>query len=242
MSNGFPTTQWTLVRAAGDGRGTRSRLALEALCSAYWYPLYAYARRRGYDPDRAGDLTQAFFAHLLEGEGFHGLDPEKGRLRSFLLASIRNFLGHERDRELAAKRGGDARIVALEVEDAERRFDLEPADTLTPEDLFERRWGLTLMERAMARLEAEGESGGRPEVFRALKPYLTGCESASYREVAAELEMSVGAVKVAVHRLRQSYGRLLRQEIAETVVDARHVDDELRYLLLEIRPWQAGPS
>ncbi len=239
MSSRFATTQWSVVLAAGDGNDTRARQALETLCNAYWYPLYAYARRRGYDPDQAGDVTQAFFADLLERQALRGLDRDKGRFRAFLLASIRNFFSHQRDRDEAAKRGGGAHTVSLDAEEAERRFNLEPAAELTPEQVFERRWGLTVMERAMARLKAQVESGGRPQLFAALKPYLTGGADASYREVAAELEMSVGAVKVAVHRLRRSYGRLLRQEIAETVADPAQVDDELRYLLTRIRPWQA---
>lgn len=239
MSPRFATTQWSIVLAAGHGGDTHARQALETLCNAYWYPLYAYARRRGYDPDRARDVTQAFFTDLLEREALRGLDPAKGRFRAFLLASIRHFFAHERDREQAAKRGGDAHTVSLDAGEAERRFDLEPQADLTPEQVFERRWGLTVMERAMARLKTQIESSGRPEIFAVLKPYLTGADNASYCEVAAGLSMNVGAVKVAVHRLRQSYGKLLRQEIAETLVDPSEVDAELRYLLTMIRPWQA---
>lgn len=238
MSLRFATTQWSVVLAARDGRQPQARQALEILCNAYWYPLYAYARRRGYDSEQARDVTQAFFADLLEREALRSLDPEKGRFRAFLLASIRNFLSHERDREQAAKRGGGTQTVSLDVTEAERRFSLEPAAELTPEQLFERRWGLTVMERAMIRLKTQIESSGRPQLFTALKPYLTGSESASYDKVAQELSMSVGAVKVAMHRLRQNYGRVLRQEIAETVADTSEVDDELRYLLSQIRPWQ----
>lgn len=239
MSSRFATTQWSVVLAARGGENTHARQALETLCDAYWYPLYAYARRRGYDPDQARDVTQAFFADLLERQALHRLDPEKGRFRAFLLASIRNFFSHERDRERALKRGGGLQTVSLDVDDAERRFDLEPVGDLTPDQLFERRWGLTVMQRAMGRLRTEMRSGGRPQLFDSLQPYLTGGDEAPYRQVAADNSMSEGAVKTAVHRLRQSYGRLLRQEIAETVVDPSEVDDELRHLLRVIRPLQA---
>ena len=239
MTSRFATTQWRVVLEASDENDTQARQALETLCNIYWYPLYAYVRHCGDDPDQARDVTQAFFADLLERKGLRGLDPEKGRFRTFLLASVRNFLSHERDRVRAAKRGGGMRTISLDADEAEQHYEQEPAAELTPDQLFERRWGLTVMERAMARLKAQIESGDRPRLFAALRPYLTGGDNAPYGEVAAELSMSVGAVKVAVHRLRQSYGRLLRQEIAETVVDPSEVDHELRYLLTSIRPWQA---
>lgn len=240
MSSRFATTRWSIVLAASDGQGTQSRWALGTLCHAYWYPLYAYARHRGYDPDRARDLTQGFFADLLERRALAGLGSEKGRFRAFLLASMRNFLSHVRDREQAAKRGGGTRTVSIDSKEGERRFSEEPMAGLSPRQLYERRWGLTLMERAMTCLkQAQGEHSVRLQRFAALKPFLTGGHGAAYREVAAELSMSVGAVKVAVHRLRRSYGELLRQEIAATVVDASEVDNELRYLLTTIRPWQA---
>lgn len=235
MSSRFATTQWSIVLAAGFGQDTRSRQALAILCDAYWYPLYAFVRRSGYDSEQARDVTQDFFADLLERRALRSVDPEKGRFRAFLLASIRHFVAHERGRQQAAKRGGGVRTVSLD--DGEARFDLE-ATALNPEQLFERRWGLIVMERAMARLKTQSESAGRAQLFAVLKPYLTGGSEASYHDVAETLSMQVGAVKVAVHRLRQSYGRLLRQEIAETVADASHVDDELRYLLTQVRPWQ----
>lgn len=235
----FATTRWSVVLEARDGEGVRARLALEFLCEAYWYPLYAYTRRRGYDAQRAQDLTQAFFADLLERDTLRAVDPEKGRFRSFLLASTRNFLAHDRDRRQALKRGGGVSTVSINQEEAEERFSVEPATELDPEQLFERRWGLLLMERAMDRLRSQLEDGGRSGLFQALQPFLTGTTQTSYREVAEELSMSVGAVKVAVHRLRRRYGELLRQEISQTVVDGTQVDDELRYLLTQIRPWQA---
>lgn len=236
MRSRFANTQWSVVLAAGAGKDTQTRQALDTLCQAYWDPLYAYVRRHGYDPDQACDVTQAFFADLHEREALRGLLPERGRFRAFLLAAIRHFLAHQRERELAAKRGGGMRTISLDANEQPIR---EPVTELTPEQVFERRWGLTVMERAMVRLKTQFESSGRPQLFAALRPYLTGSNTASYREVAAQLSISEGAVKVAVHRLRQRYGKLLRQEIAETVVDASQVDDELRYLLTRIRPWQA---
>ncbi len=152
MTPGFATTQWTLVLAAQDGTDTQARQALGDLCNAYWYPLYAYARRRGHDAESARDVTQAFFADLLERKALHGLDPAKGRFRAFLLASMRNFLSHERERTMALKRGGGSVTLSLDTADAERRFHQEPVAELTPDQIFERRWGLTVMERAMNRL------------------------------------------------------------------------------------------
>ncbi|NJL27469.1 MAG: sigma-70 family RNA polymerase sigma factor [Thermoanaerobaculia bacterium] len=239
MSSRFETTQWSVVLTArDDGDPCARRAALETLFTAYWYPLYAYARQCGCDLDEARDVVQSFFADLLERQALRTVDPEKGRLRSFLLVSLRNFLSHERGRTLAAKRGGHTPVVSFDTEEAAQRFDREQAAHLTPEQVFERRWGLTVMERAMSRLKTQIETGARPEMFERLKPYLTGGDHASYRTVAAELSMHVGAVKVAVHRLRQSYGKLLRQELAQTLADPSRVDDELRYLLSEIRPWR----
>lgn len=236
MSERFATTQWSLVLAARDGTEGEARKALESLCEAYWYPLYAYVRRRGHDAEEARDLTQAFFADLL-GRNFLGaVDRSKGRFRSFLLASLENFLSHARDEERALKRGGGVRPLPLETETAEARYRLEPAERLTPEVVFERRWGLTVMERAMERLQAE--SSDEPERFERLKPCLTGSDHAPYREIAEALGMSETAVKAAVHRLRQRYGRLLRELVAKTVADPAEVDDELRHMLGVVRPWQ----
>ena len=189
------------------------------------------------DPETARDLTQGFFADLLGRDFLEPVDPAKGRFRAFLLASLKNFLGHERERAQALKRGAGIPTLSLDAEDAERRFGREPVEKLTPEQIFERRWGLTIMERAMARLEAASSS--RAGQFDRLKGYLTGAEPAvAYREVAADLGLSEGAVKTAVHRLRQDYGRFLREEIAATIADPGDLDDELRHLLTVIRPWQ----
>jgi len=241
MAARFPTTQWSVVLAARAGGSTAGREALESLCGAYWYPLYAYARSRGHDAEAARDLTQGFFTHLLERDFLQPVAPEKGRFRAFLLASFKNFLSHERERAQALKRGGTTVTVSMDGGEAEGRYRLEPADRLTPEQLFERRWGLTIMERAMQRLETA--SASRPAQFDKLRGYLTGAEAdVAYREVAVELGLSEGAVKTAVHRLRKEYGRLLREEIAATLVDRDELDDELRHLLAVIRPWQRPPS
>jgi RNA polymerase sigma factor (sigma-70 family) len=240
MAARFPTTQWSVVLAARGSDSAEVRDALESLCGAYWYPLYAYTRSRGHDPETARDLTQAFFTHLLERDFLQPVAPEKGRFRSFLLASLKNFLSHERERTQALKRGGGVSTLSMDGEDAEGRFGREPVDRLTPEQVFERRWGLTIMQRAMERLEAAASS--RPEQFERFKGYLTGAEPAlAYREAAAELGLSEGAVKTAVHRLRKEYGRILREEIAATIAEPGDLDDELRHLLTVVRPWKETP-
>jgi len=236
----FPTTQWSVVLAARGHTSAEARAALESLCSVYWYPLYAYTRSRGHDPETARDLTQAFFAHLLEQEILRPVDPAKGRFRAFLLASLKNFLAHERERAQALKRGGGVPTLSMDGEDAEGRFRHEPVDRLNPEQIFERRWGLTIMQRAMERLEAA--SASRPGQFERLKGYLTDAEpTVAYRQAAADLGLSEGAVKTAVHRLRREYGLILREEVAATIADPEELDDELRHLLAVIRPWQAEP-
>ncbi|HEX2344230.1 MAG TPA: hypothetical protein VHI98_27410 [Vicinamibacterales bacterium] len=238
MGDRFATTQWSLVQAARDGTETEARRALEALCEAYWFPLYAFVRRRGHPAHEAADLTQAFFADLLGRPFLGSIDRSKGRFRSFLLASLEHFLSHEREKAAALKRGGGAHPFPLDTSGAETRYSHEPADQLTPERVFERRWGLTVMERAMERLQSE--SGENAERFERLKPCLTGTDHAQYREIADALGTTENAIKAAVHRLRQNYGRLLREEIAQTVADPDEVDDEVRHLLTVIRPWNDG--
>lgn len=227
----FATTRWSQVIAAGRAQTTASRDALAGLCAAYWYPLYAYVRRWGHDPDEAEDLTQEFFARLLEKHYLRDADPSRGRFRSFLLASLKHFLSNERDRAMAVKRGGRATIVALEVETAEGMYQLEPPDADTPEKVFERRWALLLLERTLARLRDEFASGGRAPLFSRLEGYLTGeRETVPYAVLAGELAMTEGAIKVAVHRLRKRFGALLREEIGDTVSDPAEIDDEVREL------------
>ena len=235
----WATTNWTQVLAARDAPTDASRLALEALCQGYWYPLYTFVRRQGLEAEDARDATQAYFAQLLENGYLEDYDPALGRFRVFLMASVRNFLSKERDKTRAWKRGGRADIVSLN-DDAEGRYRAEPGDRLTPEDVFERRWALTLLERVLGRLRQEHVAAGRAQEFERLKPFLTGDEPrAPYRDVAADLGMSESAVKTAVHRLRQRFGSALRSEIAETVAHPGEVDDEVRHLLGVLAPWGA---
>ena len=228
----FATTRWSLVLAAGSGSASSgAREALATLCETYWYPLYAFLRSRGYDADDAQDLTQAFFARVLEKQAISQADPARGRFRSFLLASLQHFAANQRDRNMAKKRGGGLPIVSLEIETAEGRFQMEPPTDETPERIFDRRWALTLLARVMSRLDAETSEAGRRAQFEGLRNYLTGDQPRlSYAETAAQLGISEGAVKVAVHRLRRQFRDLVRDEIAQTVASADEIDDELRYL------------
>jgi RNA polymerase sigma factor (sigma-70 family) len=228
-SSQFPTTQWTLVVAAGDPHRKEARSALISLCENYWYPLYAYLRRRGYVADQAQDLTQAFFTRILEGRYLDRANPEKGRFRSFLLTSLKFFVADEQDRHLALKRGGGT-LVSLEFSSGEERYQREPAHDETPERIFERRWALSVLERVVERLRMEFVQHGRPEHFERLKLLLLGQSDAPYAELAREMNTSEGALKVAIHRLRKRYRELFRQEIADTVADPSDVESELRYL------------
>ncbi len=228
-STNFPTTLWTVVLHAGRDEPAQAQAALAQLCQGYWYPLYSFIRRRGYSPHDAEDLTQAFFAHLLEKRGLGRVDPEQGRFRTFLLASLKNFLANDWDRAHALKRGGGQTIVSLEQESAESRYQLEPSHDLTPERHFERQWALTLLDQVLAALRDEYHSEGKGDLFEELKAALTG-QAGAYAEMAARLRRSEGAIKVAVHRLRHRYRELMRARIAETVGEG-DVEDELRHLL-----------
>jgi DNA-directed RNA polymerase specialized sigma24 family protein len=225
----FPTTRWTLVVAAGDPHEKEARSALVSLCENYWYPLYAYLRRRGYPADQAQDLTQGFFIRMLEGRYLDRADPEKGRFRSFLLSSLKFFVADEEDRDRAHKRGGGA-LVPLEFSSGEERYRREPAHDETPERIFERRWALSVLDRVVERLREEFVQHGRPEHFERLKIFLLGQSDAPYAALAREMNTSEGALKVAIHRLRKRYRELFRQEIADTVADPAEVESELRYL------------
>lgn len=238
----FQTTNWSLVLAARDEPSGAGRDALEALCDAYWYPLYACVRAWGYEAEESLDLTQGYFARLLEKDFLQDVRPEAGRFRSFLLASLKHFLSHEREKEQALKRGG-RRTLSLDTELAEDRFREEPAGQLTPEEIFERRWALTVLDRALDRLRGEVTARGERERFERLKQFLVEARPpSSYRDVAAELGMTEGAVKAAVHRLRRLLGQVLREEIAGTVAQAGDIDEEVRHLLGVLgRPAQAAP-
>jgi RNA polymerase sigma-70 factor (ECF subfamily) len=225
----FPTTRWTLVVAAGDAHRKEARSALISLCENYWYPLYAYLRRRGYPFDQAQDLTQEFFIRVLEGRYLNRAEPEKGRFRSFLLTSLKFFVADEEDRQRAHKRGGGV-VVQLEFSSGEERYQREPADDETPERVFERRWALSVLDRVVDRLRNEFVQHGRPEHFERLKVALLGQSDAPYAALAQELNTSEGALKVAIHRLRKRYRELFRQEIADTVAGPAEVESELRHL------------
>jgi len=228
----FATTQWTVVLAAAGAGSSAANRALAQLCQRYWYPLYAYVRRSGHATHEAEDLTQEFFARLLVKNSLADVDRDKGKFRSFLLASLKHFLANEYDRTQAQKRGGGHTIVSLNREDADSRYALEPFHDLTPEKLFERRWALAVLAQVFARLGDELATEGKQPLFERLKPFLTAEKSAlNYGDVGTELGMSEGAIKVAVHRLRRRYRELLRDEIGQTVSDPGEIDDEIRYLL-----------
>ncbi|UCE47110.1 MAG: sigma-70 family RNA polymerase sigma factor [Phycisphaerales bacterium] len=227
----FATTHWSVVLAAGEPESTRHRQALEALCRTYWFPLYVYLRRQGNDASQAEDYTQAFLAFLLEKRALSKADPKRGRFRSFLLASLKNFLANERARARAHKRGGDRKVLSLDIQNAERRYALKPVDELSPEKLFARSWALTVLDRTMSRLADEAKAAQKQQLFAGLKVYLTADKrSVPYRQMAAELSMSEGAVRVAAHRLRRRYRELLRDEIAQTVTTEEQIDQEIRDL------------
>ena len=225
----FPTTRWTLVVAAGEPERKEARSALVSLCETYWYPLYAYLRRRGYPADQAQDLTQEFFVRVLEGRYLDRADPEKGRFRSFLLTSLKFFVADEEDRQRAQKRGGGL-LAPLEFSSGEDRYQREPAHDETPERVFERRWALSVLDRVVEELRKEFVRHGRPEHFERLKVFLLGRADAPYTALAREMNTSEGALKVAIHRLRKRYRDLFRQEIADTVADPAEVESEIRYL------------
>jgi RNA polymerase sigma factor (sigma-70 family) len=228
----FVTTHWSVVLTAGRSDTTRAQAALEKLCRAYWYPLYAYVRRRGTPAEDARDLTQEFFARLLAQNWVANADRERGKFRSFLLGTMNHFLADEWDRARAQKRGGGVAPVTLQLDTAETRYGFEPADNTTPEGIFERRWALTLLEQVLNRLRAEFEQEGKADLFAALHPCLVGERTAQpYAELAAKLGVTESAVKSSVHRLRQRYRQLLRDEIAQTVAAPGEVDEELRHLL-----------
>ncbi len=227
----FATTRWTMVLAARGADDPSGRKAMEALCRAYWYPLYAYVRRSGYSSEDARDLTQAFFERLLEKNFLRLVTPEKGHFRSFLMMAMKRFLVGEWRKGRAAKRGGGAVPLVIQGGEAEERYAAEPLDTESPEILFDRRWALTLLERALGRLRLAYESTGRVEVYEKLKEFLTGDSGeATLAERAREAGMSESAARVAVHRMRKRFRAAFREELAETVTEERF-EQELEHLL-----------
>ena len=230
MADRFQDTRWSVVLSAARG-GDESKAALEWLCMSYWYPLYAYVRRRGHDSESARDLTQGFFVSLLERDALRSLDPKLGKFRAFLLASMNHFLSNEREREAALKRHAYVSARQIDLEGIERRYAGEPVAQFTPEALFESRWARTVLDRALKRLQEEHASVDKAELFRRLRGHLTG-EEPSYEALAADFGMTQGALRVTVHRLRRRLGAILRDEVAQTVSDPAEVDDELRGLLV----------
>ena len=227
----FTPTHWSVVVAARRNDSTHARVALEKLCRAYWPPIYAFVRRQGHNPHDAQDLTQEFFARLLAKNYLAEVDRSKGRFRSFLLASLKHFLANEWDKSQAQKRGGGQVLIPIDAATAETSFGFQPADNLTAEKIFERRWALTLLDQVLRRLRADYVRDGKEKLFEQLKTTLTEVSrTVAYAEMAARLDTTEGAVKVAVHRLRQRYRELLRAEIADTVASVGEVEEEIRNL------------
>lgn len=226
----FRTTRWSLVVRAARPDTADAREALAELCRSYWYPLYAYARRRGLSADDAQDAVQGFFARLLDKGDLEDVRREKGRFRAFLLSSLRHYLANERDRARTLKRGGGVATISIDAREADSRFRVEPEHDEDAEKIFERNWACTLLERTLERLEGEYAERDQQRLFDELKPALQGSAPEGYREIGERLELSEGAVKVAVHRLRQRYRAALREEIAHTVAGAEEIEDELRQL------------
>jgi RNA polymerase sigma-70 factor (ECF subfamily) len=231
----FATTRWSLVAAAGASGSEQAERALTELCAEYWYPLYAYVRRRGYDPEDAADLTQSFFVHLLEKDRLAVADPTRGRFRTFLLTSMKNFVNGEWRKRAALKRGGGVEMVPIDFDSAEQRYRIEPSHDLSPEAIYERRWALGLLDRAVEQLRLSYEQGGKGELFEALKGGLGhGDALLPYAELALRLGRSEGNLRSAVFRLRSRWRDQIRSLVAETVADESSVDDELQKLLASI--------
>ena len=233
--NQFHTTQWSLVLRAGQREDTQAQAALAELCERYWYPLYAYVRRQGHQPAEASDLTQSFFLRLLEQHGLSLADSERGRFRSFLLSAMNHFIANHWRAERTQKRGG-GKIASLSMnfDDGESRYSHEPSHEETAERIFERRWALTMLERAFVALREELSAAGKLNQFETLKVFLDDAANASYAQAAATLRMSEVAVRVAVHRLRDKYRHHLRSEVAQTVESTADIDQELAALLRAI--------
>ncbi len=227
---GFETTLWTVVLHAGQADSPQSQAALERLCHTYWYPLYAFVRRQGHAAEAAQDLTQEFFCRLIQKNYLQSADPNRGRFRSFLLSSLKHFLTNEWHRSQTQKRGGGVEIFSIEAEVAEERYAHEPTDTRTPESIFHQRWAQALVDQVMVRLREEFTEAGQAGRFNELHAFLLDDDAASQAEIAARLGISESAVKSALHRMRQRYGELFRDEIANTVASPGEVDEEIREL------------
>jgi RNA polymerase sigma-70 factor (ECF subfamily) len=228
----FATTHWSVVLAAGEAESPPAAEALEKLCRTYWQPLYVYVRRRGYGLEKAQDLTQSFFAHFLEKKSFSLADPARGRFRTFLLKSLQHFLTDDWKRAHRLKRGGGQVDIPWDIHTADDHYAAELAETMTPERAYEERWAMALLEQVLCLMREDYATAGKTRLFESLQEYLWGIEdSASYAQIAQILAMTEGAVRVAVHRLREQYRERLRTEVAHTVSNPNEVDDELRYLI-----------
>jgi len=228
----FATTHWSVVIAAGQGSAPAAEAALERLCRTYWFPLYAFARRQGNSPEDAEDLTQEFFSRLLEKNYLAKADPHRGKFRTFLLGSLRNFLINDWKRASRLKRGGDLEFLSIDVNAAEDRYAAEASDGFNPDAEYETRWAVTLIEQVLTALHQEFNAADKVRLFEELKGFIWGDKSASsYAEIAGKLNLSEGTVKVAVHRLRQRFRELLRAEVAQTVARPEDIDGELRHLI-----------
>ncbi len=228
----FASTRWSVVLAAGDLERDEPRIAITQLCETYWYPLYAYVRRRVDNVHEAQDLTQAFFSHLLEKQVIARADPNRGRFRAFLITALKNFLANEWKKARAEKRGGGKAELSLDFDSGESRYQIEPAHELTPEKLYERRWVLTLLDQVLESLRIELVEDGKAEHFEQFKGAITGeATPAEYQQAAETLEITSAAAKQAAYRLRKRYRQLFREEVARTVADESEVDDEIGRLL-----------
>ncbi|MBL8814895.1 MAG: sigma-70 family RNA polymerase sigma factor [Planctomyces sp.] len=227
----FSTTHWSVIVAAGASEQADAVAALEVLCRAYWSPLYEYARRKGYSPDNAADMTQAFFAVMLEKHYLKSADQSRGRFRTFLLTAFQRFLCNQSDREKAIKRGGSHSILSLDTLQSESYLSLHPVDTITPEQTYERRWAMTLLARVLHLLKQEMAARNRSELFEMCREYLLGDDNQSLASIAESLRMTESAVKVAVHRMRKRYRELLIQEVSHTLNDENDLNDEIQHLL-----------
>lgn len=232
----FATTHWSIVLMAGGGADSQAASALESLCKNYWYPLYAYVRRRGRGPEEAADLTQSFFAHILEGDFLKRAQRDKGRFRNYLLGAMNHFMADEAARDSRQKRGGGREIISLDALDAEERYRLEPADTLDADRIYVRRWAMTVLDQALRRLEAELIISGKEKLFERLQGFLMGEKGGgTYAAAGAELGMSEAAVKMSVTRLRSRCRELLRDTIAQTVTTPVEAEEEFRALIEALR-------
>ena len=232
----FTATRWTQVLLARGGKSTEARKALGELCQTYWYPLYAFIRRSGYTREDAQDLAQEFFARFLSRDWLSQVDESKGRFRSFLLAALKHFLANELDKARALKRGGPYRIISLDGVTAETRYQLEPAHLESPDKIFERRWAIQILDKALAALQQEYVQQGKGMVFDSLKDCLAGSrESVPYAELAPQLGVAIGTLKVMVHRFRSRYRELLREEVSLTVAEPTQIEGEMRHLVDVLR-------